>query len=68
MTELVVHQKLLYFREFHLLLFFLLFLLQALQVVVLSGVAVSEAAAARLKRIRPKLQVKATGKKACTCQ
>jgi hypothetical protein len=43
-------------------------LLQALQVVVLSGVAVSEVAAARLKRMLPKLQVKATGKKACICQ
>jgi hypothetical protein len=50
------------------LLCVLLALLQALQVVVLSGVAVSEVAAARLKRTRPKLQVKATGKKACICQ
>lgn len=41
--------------------------LKALQVVVLSGVAVSEAAAARLKRARPKLQIKATGRKSCAC-
>lgn len=43
-------------------------LLQALQVVVLSGSAVTESGLARLKRSRPQLLVKATGKKICFCQ